>query len=253
MAVTVGTETFVVDGQRNYLLMQGNDQYLRRFNFQPSWTTMTLGILYAVPSNAATFVGGILMGFTTSANGAGIGFKQGRGTGVVRGLYGTHGIIGVAWGYSGGGYGTYTYANDPASGSYYTSQFLATGAYSGGILTGTAGSATPFYLPTTESFARKGLMAVQLTRLSATSINLSSYIMVNYTSSNGTNYNYTDNTLISTCQLLTPKVDGVGLNGNTANLSTNDDVNYPLDTVNIFWSGSAVPLRVYQVAVAINR
>ena len=35
-------------------------------------------------------------------------------------------------------------------------------------------------------------------------------------------------------------------------LTTNDDVNYPLDTINAWWTGS-VPLKVYQIGYRIVR
>lgn len=250
MAVTVGTETFVVDGQRNYLLMQGSDQYLRRFNFQPTWTNATLGILYSIPSNVSSFKGGLAIGLTTSANGAGIGYKQGRGSNIVRGIYAAHGLIGVEWGYGGVSDYIYTYGTDP-SGSYYTSQLLVGGAFSNGSrVVGSGGDAT-FYIPTTESVARKGMMILTLFRNSPSSISSGTFCIGSLV----WNYNYTDNTLLTVCGENSPTIGGsfgtfVGPSGIL--FTNNDDVNYPLDTINLFWSGS-VPMRIYQIALVISQ
>jgi len=67
------------------------------------------------------------------------------------------------------------------------------------------------------------------------------------------NHNFTDNTLISSCQFITANVDGVAMvASSTGTMTTVDETNYPMDTINVAWSGS-VPARIYQIAMRMER
>ncbi len=259
---TVGTTIFLEDGPQNFIELNNREQYFRTFYVPPSgWRVLNIGILVSLHTNVAPNTGsGLWIGLTTSAQ-PGVGFKQatynnfsairrmlGWGSGAI-GYMGTYSA--VAW--------THKSSSADISGS-----FVGAGAGYGYALSGSnasaiaaGGNVTPIYIPTTQDVPRKMVMVGSFIKSGAT-YSVTRVWCTNYTGSDGSNHNHTFETLVSTIN------QGMGFNGSYVldgvgmyspgsqgfTTQATDDANFPLDTVNIYWTGSC-PLRIYGIAVAI--
>ena len=252
---TVGTTTFLEDGNRNYITLNPPcEQYIRQMIYRGTWVTAYLGVLYSIQSTS-TFNGGLWIGLGSSANGVGVGIKN--GVGAIKRMLGVGSSQwGSIMGY-GAGYNTMTYSNIDISGSSFINQGIFAGAISASAFQSVTGVGPGNILvPTTESPNRKGIQIAKFTR-SGLTITIRPKCMTSniYTGSNGTNHNFTDNTLFTAMGGNDPYVDGnLMYDGNHTDLvsSATDDASYPLDTINVCWTGS-VPVRIYQIAMQIER
>jgi len=254
---TIGTTTFIEDGNMNYMLLNSNDQYLRKLDFTMNDVTeIQIGVLYTVDS-AIGYTGSLWVGIVPSAGGN-LGLKDGVLN--LKRMIGCH--AGGAFGGAGTRFlipGKHTYVADAPSGSYFT--IGANGTY---IVSGSARQAggslvTVRPIPTNEAPNRKGLFLFSLNRASATTYAARFGLVTNYTSSVGSNHNFTNNTLFSALEYpgstTTVVIDSFQGTRDSSILETHtaaDETNFPLDMVNVYWTGS-VPVRIYQIAVTVIR
>ena len=247
---TIGTTTFVEDGNRNYFTLQ-NEQYLRKFNPR-TWTKMTIGVLFSIDATAS-FSGGLWVGILSSGNQAGpgtVGIKN--GTSAITMSVGNTSYMFGSLGY-GVSYNKLTYNNTDISGSSFTAGAIFVSAMSKSAQIGSAGNAVPCYFATTESIARKSIMTCDFIKTTATNVNIIATSIINYTGSSGTNVNHTDLTLCDSLLNIPFIINGTSQYhpGPGTNLTPLNDIDYPLNTVNICATGSAI-FRIYQIAVRIS-
>ena len=251
---TVGTTHFLEDGDRNYITLNPPcEQYIRRMVYRSTWKTAYIGILCSIQSTS-NINGGLWFGLGSSTYGN-VGMKN--GVAAIPRMIGTGtGKWMTTMGY-GAGWETMTYSNADISGSSFTCLGNVCAAISGGSIQSTTGDGTVIITPTAEIPYRKGISTILKLAKSGLTITAQRWALTSgiYTGSNGTNHNFTDNTLFSAMGGDIPFLDGNQMNfGSTCNLTSGatDDASYPLDTINVCWTGSA-PLRIYQIAMQIVR
>lgn len=252
---TTGTTIFPNEGMKNYFTLY-DEEYTRQFDLGSNWDRLCIGVLCAVETNTSC-TGGLWIGLGSSVNGAGAGIKDGMTT-LTRMVGCGTGHIGQMAGY-GTSYQKYTYTED-VSGSY----MAGTGLFQWGVSASStagynAGSTAAHVLASTEVIdgkPRKTAFWASFTRI-GTNIGIQCYAhqTAYYTSSNDTNIAISDPALIDAISAPhAPSVtsingnSSVGTNIKSQTFSATDEGTAPLDTVNVFWTGSA-PLRVYQIAV----
>jgi hypothetical protein len=151
-------------------------------------------------------------------------------------------------------FGNMTYNSDP-SGSYFSNNIEVVAVVSGGLVQSSPGTGNPNYSVSTESFARKSLFLFTY-QVSAGSIaNTYALYHINNFSASNLNHNYTDHSLNSALQLSATSVvfDGNASGNKNGSIVTGwNSGSYPLNLVNIFWTGSS-PVRIYDVAVSVIR
>ena len=263
---TVGTTTFVEDGTHNYFTMNNRDQYLRTMNITQNWTTIKVGVMVMIEATGALPQGhGLWVGLTTSGQ-PGVGMKQasynnftaikrmvGAGYGSGIGYLGTYGPS--PWGY--------VSASADLSGSFVNGDAGYYMAMSGSNSTvaSAGGNGIAIAIPTNQNYQfstpRKIVMFFEVNKSSNVSYAANMIWITNYTGSTGTNHNHTMDTLTSAVGQVAGGhiIDGINASSfGAANLSVQsfDDTNFPLDTVNLYWTGS-VPIRIYGLAVGVNR
>ena len=267
---TVGTTTFLEDGDRNYILLNNNEQYLRQFNTPLGmfWSGQgtNIGVLYAIDTTAATtqITGGMWLGLTTSAT-PGVGIKQGFAANR-RAIGAGYGLAAAKAGAL-GGTGGWTYR--PITGDISGSTLIVPSGFqrsiSASVSTGGGSAVAGGYLPTTEAPMRKQIFYVGLYQFNSATLTYYTCLVygvsgggINYSGSQ--NHNHTNNTFFSTLTAALAENADYAVDGANqySTLTTSqlwqatDDINYPLDTVNVFWTGSC-PIRIYNIAVGIVR
>lgn len=254
---TIGTTTFVEDGNQNYLLLNSGEQYLRKLNFNMNQCTeVIIGVLYTAESDGS-YTGSIWVGMIPSSQGN-VGIKDGmtnasmkRSVACYTGdLAGTINLVPSK----------YQYSNDSStSGSIVSGGTFYNIAISGSARQLADGVTTDRPQPTTEAPNRKGILIFGVSKASATTyaIRYGSTTTTTYTGS--TNHNFTNNTLFSAMEwpssATTLWVDNAivtRLNSSIETHTAADEIDYPFDTVNVYWTGS-VPVRIYQIAVSVIR
>lgn len=247
---TIGTTTFIEDGERKYFTLS-NEQYLRKLK-SVSWRTMRIGILFSV-EGTSDFSGGIGVGLVSSNNFPGnIGSKNrisqiSRSIGIGTGMYGHRAGYGDT-------YNLLTYRNTDISGSSFTAPGVFSFAVSNGVRTDWGGDTGAYYHSSTIIPYRKSIIVAHIRRTSDTEMLITGRVINNYTSSNGTNVNHTDVTL-SDAMSYEPTVTINGTNTYVirgTDLTTVDETNYPMDTVNVYTTGSGT-FRIYQIMVAVGQ
>lgn len=246
---TVGTTIFEGEGTMSYFTLQ-NEQYIRRFDYSGSWenTMVMIGLLCNVDTTAS-FTGGLWIGVQSSADGN-VGLKNSASAltvtnGITYGYMGTFigGVTGMA---------QYT-ASISGSGSVIRMISQAYGYRKTGSSTARDGAAHFPYLPTTEDPPRKGIIMAGIATNGLNHFTIPNCGYINRYPEGSKNY--TLNTLHEClCQENgTFVVEGVtgADDGFSAQLTNSALTNqsYPMDTINIFWTGSR-PLRIYQIAVS---
>lgn len=264
---TIGTQVFNDDGQKNYLALGNRDQYSRQITIPATgWQTMNIGVLFSIEATGTLPQGtGLWVGLTTSTQ-PGVGFKQGgqyaffmqRMMGV--GLGGGIGYVGTytpgVWTYKSSSLDSAGSSVDSGGGYYF--------AISGspGYQSSSGGNGSPALVPTAQvgDIPRKELLVCNINKRTGVAYDAGIVWIGTYTGSDGTNHNHTMETMLSF--LCSPAnaisyrtIDNVSqtYNGSaTLPVQATDDTNYPLDTVNLYWTGS-VQCRIYAVAVGIAR
>jgi hypothetical protein len=261
----VGTQTFVEDGTHNYIALSNRDQYLRTFYVPPTgWTDLNIGVLASIETTGTLPQGcGLWIGLATSAQ-PGVGMKQA----TFNNFSAIKRMLGLGLGGGIGYLGTYspqvwlyTSSSADSAGATINSQggfvFAASGSNSGAA---SAGNVTACVFPTTQNAARKSTMIACFHKTNGTTYNVNEIWTSTYTGSDGTNHNHQFETLMS-AMLQAPSynsaitIDNVSQASVTStNLSVQatDDANFPLDTVNLYWTGS-VQCRIHALAVSIIR
>lgn len=263
---SIGTTIFNDEGARNFLVLNNRDQYSRQLYIPPTgWSTLNIGVLYSIDATGSLPQGtGLWLGMTTSTQ-PGVGMKQAsysNFTAIQR-------MFGVGMGGGIGYLGTYSptvwfYRSSSAdiSGSVVDGQVGYHYAISGspGYQTNSGGNYTSVFVPTTQDTPRKVTLVCSLRKASGVSYVVSPLWVSTYTGSDGTNHNHTMDTMLSIINSpvatnSTRTIDNVQQyipGGSSLPVQATDDANYPLDTVNIYWTGS-VPCRIYGIGVAIAR
>ena len=242
---TVGTTTFTEEGDLNYFTLF-NEEYNRQLSIGSNWTQLLIGVSMAIEATSSSKISGSLwIGLGPSANGVGVGKKEGfasikRMGGVILGN-----TLGRTLGYS---YISASYRTD-TSGSYVDLGNGYDASFSGSSATKQASNGVTILalLPTTESPPRKGMFGMYVQRVTTASVQFTGLPMTKFTGSN--NHNYTNNSLYSSMQATTLVTDNVSQGSiSTVVLAGSDETACPLDTVNIYWTGS-VPIRIYNIVV----
>ena len=252
---TIGTTTFLEDGIKNFIELRGvnlGEQYFRRLNIDDNWTKIAIGCTCAIHATGSIVnSSGIAISLCTSTSGSG-GFKT-RLAGNQFMVTGGNGIIPNL--YSAGGFG----ANPWTYTTTVTGSFLTTGGYgcvaiSGGTVIAQSAFGANSVLTTTELPERKSVIILNITRATSTTVQV---MLSTFASQAGAfNRNYTDHSLFSVLNMgHVPYFDDTPALTNTASPSTLTGWNsttHPLNTINIFWTGS-VPLRIYDIGAVIQK
>lgn len=251
---TIGTATFVEDGTHNYMRMVSGEQYLRPMVMPVGWSVINIGVMYSVEATAACN-GGLWIGLCSSTQPTN-GYKQFAS--CQRMVGGGNGWIGVGQGYSSTfGNWAYTPFTSDISGSTVNTNARFGYAFSGSSATKQSGGGNTgtHSSPTTENRVRKQALWFSFNKATG---NYAMIVANDYTGSTGTNHNQTYNAFLSA-------INQNGVAGNARTLDNvsydassiytvtwgaTDDANYPLDTVNVWWTGS-VPIRIYAIAAAV--
>jgi len=258
--MSVGSTIFLEDGSRNYFTLTNNQQYLRTFSYGGGWNQINIGMLCSMESTVTTAACGMFIGLVSSAQ-PGMGWKQQASLQRLEGAtLGNANLEGV-------NFGNWNLGTD-VSGSYFYTPGYFLYAYSGS----TRSHAGYYGGPTYDSPVMNGLNAPNrkiVYTLGANKLSGQIYqwlVAVGngnppgvYSGATGTNHNHTNYTLCSALQNRPGhndrEIDGVSQWGEYTPIlmpyTTADDLQYPLDTVCIYWQGP-VALRIYQVAVSIT-
>ena len=250
---TIGSTTFPLDGLKKYFTLY-NEQYTRRLAIGPNWKILSVGLMYNVEATVSLVQTGIMIGIGTSADGLGVGPKQGAGSLSYFLGVGT-GATGNIWGWDTGVFGNYDYnAGVGGSGSYFNAEYMFSGAVSGSTSGAQGGQGVNTYAPTHELPPRKAhTIQMILERTSATTVSVygsgaNSWVGV------WDSYSQVDSALYSS--LLSNKGNNGNVNGTafysgltTRTLTGANDALYPLDTISV-WARGGATFRIYNVAVA---
>jgi hypothetical protein len=255
---TVGTTIFLDDGIHNYFTLNSGDQYLRTVSIPSSgWATLCVGVLYSIEitsTNSAGFAGGLFVGLVSSAQ-PNVGAKQGYGA-LQRAAWGASGLAAAVFGDSVFGQ-QYIPVSADSAGSTFNLNVTHVYTVSASALSGHGGGSGLLPSPSIENTPRKQVMVTQMYYASSTTIGVKSLMCSDYTGSHKTNYNHTNGTLFSALMTKPTSTDNV-IDGVVQSLlgpyfltfGPTDDTNYPLNTINLFWTGSAA-CRIYQVGLAL--
>lgn len=144
------------------------------------------------------------------------------------------------------------YTITPYGGYYYA----ASGSNSGATNGGNVGLCM---YPTTQDIPRKAVMLASFRKVSATQYQWTPWWLQSYTGSNNSNHNHTIDTLVSVLSAGMYSnyrvIDGIANSlGTPATVvlpvQPFDDANFPLDTVNLYATGSA-KFRIYALVVTV--
>lgn len=245
---TIGTETFVEDGIKNYILLNGRnggEQYLRQLNLPNNWSTLTVGLLCAIQATGSISINsGLSLGIGCSTSGN-FGAKNNL-TASRTLLQAANGITCTPYGGSAWVYTT------TVTGSYLRTNIFMSSPIVSGLRQASSGNGGDSVITTSELPARKSLFMMTITRTTALTASTTVLINVLPSFAGSYNHNYTRSSLLSSLNNFasTTYSDGQQLSSTSTVIGTGSLLTDPLDTVNIYWTGSS-PLRIYDVAVAI--
>lgn len=261
----IGTTTFLEDGDQNYLEMGNGDQYFRQFSLPANWSLINIGALVAVDATGSLpKSNGLWLGLTTSGQ-PGVGFKQVSYNNftAIRRM--------VGWGAGSIGYaGTYTVSDwiyKSASADFSGSTITPYGGY----YYACSGSAAPqsrggnlgsCFFATTQDTPRKTIIAATFRKINATQYYFTPGWLGIYTGSvSNSNHNHTIDTLVSVLSTGLAYnnyryVDGVESTMQypatvILPVQPSDDANFPLDTINLYATGSN-KFRIYALVVSVS-
>lgn len=256
---SIGTETFVEDGVKNYIRLSGTGsggQYLRRIDISNDWSEINIGVLYSIEATGSHTGSGLWIGLGTSVDGN-VGLKNwsssylsyhvGTGLGTCRTQVHVN---------NNPAYKPNPYFSD-ISGSYFGYSSTWRAAFSASAIQASGGTVTTYYVMSSENPPRKSFQGMTISKTSDTSLAVRGLFCNKFTGSvsptGSSNHNYTNHALFSTVnQSSLFEIDGRSLTvGSGVSLTGWDAGKYPLNMVNLVWTGSYA-CRIYEITVGVS-